>query len=64
MEFAPEKMLARRLTLNMTQRDVAKKAYCNDSEYQAWEDGKEAPSAWWLSRLAFALECEKEDLHA
>lgn len=45
----------------LTKEGVALIAYCEDSAYEAWENGDEVPSPFWLNRLAMALRCKVED---
>jgi DNA-binding XRE family transcriptional regulator len=43
-------------------RNAAREAGCRDRTWTNWEQGRENPSAWWLSRICLTLSCTQEDL--
>ena len=59
--FDPARLQQCREKRRLTKEGVALLAYCEDSAYEAWENGEQAPSPFWQERLAKALRCEVED---
>ena len=59
--FDPAALKALRERRKLTKEGVALLAYCEDSAYEAWENGDETPSPFWCERLAKALRCRVED---
>ena len=59
--FDPAALKALRERRKLTKEGVALLAYCEDSAYEAWENGGEIPSPFWRQRLAKALRCRVED---
>ena len=62
MVFGPDHLKEIRKENDLSQVELAELVSCTNGALRAWENGTEAPSEWWLSRLARVLRRKPDDL--
>ena len=63
LHFSPERLRGLRHSAGWTRAILADRAVLATSTIQAYEQGRAAPSAAALGRLAMALSCSIDDLY-